>query len=58
MWSYAMAKYGINIQVSATNREQHCLAWLLSGIVVRMLIAFIVGCIIFLAFFVSGVISH
>ncbi|HET7640338.1 MAG TPA: hypothetical protein VFK47_16560 [Ktedonobacteraceae bacterium] len=53
-----MATNGINAQVRTTNGGQRRFAWLLSGIALRILIAFIVSWMIILAFFVSGVISH
>ena len=53
-----MATNGINAQVPRTNRSQHRFAWLLSGIALRLIIAFIISWMIIMAFFVSGVVSH
>ncbi len=53
-----MATNGINAQLRTTNGGQRRFGWLLSGIALRILIAFIMSWMIILAFFVSGVISH
>ncbi len=53
-----MASNGINAQTHTTNGGQRRFSWLLSGIALRILIAFIISWMIILAFFVSGVISH
>ncbi|GAC1379193.1 MAG: hypothetical protein NVS4B7_10860 [Ktedonobacteraceae bacterium] len=55
-----MATNGINAHVSTTTttRNQRRFAWLLSGLALRLLIAFIISWMIILAFFVSGVVSH
>jgi hypothetical protein len=55
---YDMATNGINAQLRTTNGGQRRFAWLLSGVALRILIAFIMSWMIILAFFVSGVISH
>src|SRR5258708_33960742 len=55
---YDMATNGINAQLRTTNGGQRRFGWLLSGIALRILIAFIMSWMIILAFFVSGVISH
>jgi hypothetical protein len=55
---YDMATNGINAQLRTTNGGQRRFAWLLSGIALRILVAFIMSWMIILAFFVSGVISH
>nr|HET6901838.1 hypothetical protein [Ktedonobacteraceae bacterium] len=52
-----MATNGINAQVS-TPKTSRRLSWLLSGVAVRLLIAFMISWMIILAFFVSGVVSH
>ena len=52
-----MATNGINAQVSTTKTSRP-LSWLLSGVAVRILIAFVISWMIILAFFVSGVVSH
>ena len=52
-----MATNGINAQVS-TSKTARRLSWLLSGVAVRLLIAFVISWMIILAFFVSGVVSH
>jgi hypothetical protein len=53
-----MAMNGINAQVSATTGSQRRIAWVVSGIALRLLIAFVISWLIVLAFFVSGVVSH
>ena len=53
-----MATNGINAQVSPGSTAQRRLSWLLSGIAVRMLVAFIISWLIILTFFISGVVSH
>ncbi len=53
-----MATNGINTHLSASNGDQRRFAWLLSSIALRMLIAFIISFMIFLAFFVSSVVSR
>jgi hypothetical protein len=58
-WSaYFMATNGFNAQASTTTRTQHRFGWLLSGIALRLLIAFIISWLIILAFFATGVVSH
>ena len=52
-----MATNGINARVS-TSSSQRRLSWLVSGIAVRLLIAFVISWLIVMAFFVSGVVSH
>jgi len=53
-----MATNGINAQGPTTTEVQRRFAWLLSGIALRLLLAFIISWLIILAFFVSGVVSH
>ena len=53
-----MATNGFNAQASTTTRTPHRFAWLLSGIALRLLIAFIISWLIILAFFATGVVSH
>ena len=53
-----MAANGINAQASTTAGGQRRFAWLLSGVALRLLFAFIISWLIILAFFVSGVVSH
>ncbi|MGB8343389.1 MAG: hypothetical protein WCD86_00820 [Ktedonobacteraceae bacterium] len=54
-----MATNEINAPVTATSVVQrHRFAWLLSGVALRLLIAFIISTLIILAFFVTGVVSH
>ena len=53
-----MAMNGINAQASTTTGVQRRFTWLLSGIALRLLVAFIISWMIILAFFVSGVVSH
>jgi hypothetical protein len=53
-----MATNGINAQVPRTTSSQRRFAWLLSGIALRLLIAFMISWMIIMAFFVSGVVSH
>ncbi len=53
-----MSTNGINTPVSTAHSGQRRFAWLLSGIALRMLIAFIISCMIIMAFFVSSVVSH
>jgi hypothetical protein len=55
---YVMATNGINAQVSTTTRGQRRFSWLVSGIALRLLIAFLISWMILLVFFVSGVVSH
>ena len=49
-----MASNGIGIQSQKTRR----LSWFISGLVARLLIAFIISWLIVLIFFASGAISH
>lgn len=54
-----MATNDINASVTATSVVQrHRFAWMLSGVALRLLIAFIVSALIILAFFVTSVVSH
>ena len=53
-----MATNGINAQASTTTGGQRRFSWLLSGIALRLLIAFIISWLIIMAFFVSSVVSH
>lgn len=52
-----MATNGINAQ-SPTTTGNRRFSWLLSGIALRLIIAFIISWLIVMAFFVSGVVSH
>lgn len=52
-----MATNGINARVSTTSGQRR-LSWLISGIALRLLIAFVISWLIIMAFFVSGVVSH
>ncbi|HYK87113.1 MAG TPA: hypothetical protein VEV19_17210 [Ktedonobacteraceae bacterium] len=52
-----MATNGINARVSTTSSQRR-LSWLISGIALRLLIAFVISWLIIMAFFVSGVVSH
>ena len=52
-----MATNGIHARAS-TPVSQRRLSWLVSGIAIRLLIAFVISWLIILAFFVSGVVSH
>ena len=53
-----MATNGINARISPVSKTQRRLTWLVSGIAVRLLLAFVISWLIILAFFVSGVVSH
>ena len=53
-----MATNGINAQSPATTQGERRFSWLLSGIALRLLLAFIISWLIIMAFFVSGVVSH
>jgi hypothetical protein len=53
-----MAMNGINAQLSGTNGGPRRFAWLLSSLALRMFIALIISVLIFLAFFVSSVVSR
>ena len=54
-----MATNGINARVPATaTRNPRRFTWLISGLALRLLLAFIISWMIILAFFVSGVVSH
>jgi hypothetical protein len=54
-----MATEGINASVTTTTVVQRRrFGWLLSGIALRFLIAFVISALIILAFFVTGVVSH
>ncbi len=48
-----MATNEINVPV-----QRRRFAWLLSGIALRLALAFIISSLIILAFFVTGVVSH
>lgn len=52
-----MATNRIDAQMSTT-RGGRRFSRLFSGIALRLLVAFIISCMIMLAFFVSGVVSH
>lgn len=53
-----MASDGINAQAVTTTRSHRRFAWLLSGIALRLLIAFVISSLVILAFFATGVVSH
>jgi hypothetical protein len=54
-----MATNGIDTRVPANvARNPRRFTWLISGLALRLLIAFIISWMIILAFFVSGVVSH
>ncbi len=53
-----MATKGINTSASVTTAPRRRFGWLLSGLALRLLLAFIISWLIILAFFVSGVVSH
>jgi len=52
-----MATNEINAQSHTTTGGRR-FSWLLSGIALRLFIAFIISWLIIMAFFVSGVVSH
>jgi len=57
-WSiFYMATNGINAQ-SPTATGGRRFSWLLSGIALRLFIAFIISWLIIMAFFVSSVVSY
>ena len=53
-----MAMNRIDAHMSSTTRGNRRFSRLFSSIALRLLIAFIISCLIMLAFFVSGVVSH
>jgi hypothetical protein len=53
-----MATNGIDARVFATDGRQRRFSWLLSSVALRLFIAFLISCMIFLAFFVSSVVSR
>lgn len=54
-----MATNNINAAVTATPVVQrHRFAWMLSGVALRLLIAFVISALILFAFFVTSVVSH
>jgi hypothetical protein len=59
-WSdYYMATNEINARSSTTTTTgTRRFSWLLSGVALRLFIAFIISWLIIMAFFVSGVVSH
>ena len=53
-----MVMDGLNTHIQNTIKDQHRFSWLISGITLRLLIAFLISWIVLLAFFVSGAVSH
>lgn len=54
-----MTTNGINsAATSAVSAPRRRFGWLLSGIALRLLLAFIISWLIILVFFVTGVVSH
>jgi hypothetical protein len=53
-----MAMNRIDAQMPTTTRGNRRFSRLFSGMALRLLLAFIISCLIMLAFFVSGVVSH
>jgi hypothetical protein len=47
-----------NVPLSTTTVPQHRFNIALSGLAVRLLVAFLISWLIILAFFISGVVSH
>lgn len=54
-----MTTNGINTAVTtAVAAPRRRFSWLLSGIALRLLVAFVISWLVILVFFVTGVVSH